>query len=100
MDKKNISKLYTKAINSKQKGDYNSCIEYYTKIVELKPNNVTYLQENGEVYELMGNYNKAIELYNRILLLQPNNGVILNQVGCCYNKLSQFKKSINFNILS
>jgi tetratricopeptide (TPR) repeat protein len=96
MDKKNISKLYTKAINSKQKGDYNSCIEYYTKIVELKPNNVTYLQENGEVYELMGNYNKAIELYNRILLLQPNNGVILNQVGCCYNKLSQFKKSIEY----
>ena len=96
MDKKNISKLYTKAINSKQKGDYNSSIEYYTKIVELKPNNVTYLHENGEVYELMGNYNKSIELYNRILLLQPNNGVILNQVGCCYNKLSQFKKAIEY----
>ena len=96
MDKKNVSKLYTSAINYKQKGQLSTSIEYYTKIINLKPNNISYLHELGELYESINEHIKAIEIYNRILALQPNNGVILNQVGCCYNKISEFKKSIEF----
>ncbi|MBR1909796.1 MAG: tetratricopeptide repeat protein, partial [Lachnospiraceae bacterium] len=47
--------------------DYNTAIEYYSKVTELAPDNSDYLMELAYAYRESGDTEKANEIYRRVM---------------------------------
>ena len=96
MDKKIIKKEYLNALKHKNKGNIDLSIECYKKIIYYDKNNISYLQELGEIYKNNNKLLEAIECFKKILLLQSANILIMNEIGVCYFMLSKYKDAIIF----
>lgn len=54
------------------KGDYKSAIKYFSKAIELEPNNAVSYHQRGIAYYNIGNYKNALNDFNKTIDLDPN----------------------------
>ena len=95
-----VKELLSLIEKNKKTQNYSECIKYSKKLLELKPDNVEYLKELGNLYENTQSYTNAIKSYEKIIKNQTitiqMRLIILNQIGMCYSSLRKFEDSIEY----
>lgn len=91
---KQQQKNYQTALKHKNEKQYNSSIELFEKLLLKDTQNISYLEELGQLYTITNNFQKSMEICNKIYFLQPLNGVNLNNLGICYFNLKQYEKAV------
>lgn len=69
-------------------------VEYYTKAIELDPQDFYSYGNRGLAYDDLGQYEKAIKDYNKVIELDPLNALAYNNRGLVYKNLGQYEKAI------
>lgn len=111
-----ISNLFNSAYQAYDNKDYNSCINYYDKIIKMTNNVLNGYNENSEEYSKYKNicsmaYNnrgnaksklsykeEAIKDYDKAIELDTNNSMAYNNRGNAKNNLELYKEAIeDFN---
>ncbi len=92
--------LFEKANNEVANQNYERAIDYYTKSLERKRDNIECMTALATTYEKLGKHAKAIEIYRKILDIGTGNMVLiitmLNQIGVCYNNMAQYASAIEY----
>ena len=92
--------LFKKANSEVANQNYESAIDYYTKSLEQKRDNIECMTSLAGTYEKLGKHDKAIEIYRKILDLGTGNMVLivtmLNQIGVCYNNMAEYAYAIEY----
>ncbi len=95
-----VKELLSLIEKNKKTQNYSECIKYSKKLLELKPDNVEYLKELGNLYENTQSYTNAIKSYEKIIknptITIQMRLIILNQIGMCYSSLRKFEDSIEY----
>lgn len=85
------------AMESLQRGNYDKAIHYYTKAIELEPDqeiNQLYYSRGYVYYFYKKEYQKAIEDFTKQIELSPENGYILYNIrGKAYKELGMNEKA-------
>ncbi|MEI7474768.1 MAG: tetratricopeptide repeat protein [bacterium] len=76
------------------KGNYNSALDYYKKILEVTPDNVIINGNVGCCYNLLNEYDKALEYLKKSLSLNPNNAITYINCGYSYKGKGLYKEAI------
>jgi len=74
--------------------NYNKAIEYYTKAIELDPDNAKYYNSRGVSYNWLKEYEKAIADASKSIELDPGKAFYYNNRGASYNWLNEYEKAI------
>lgn len=83
----------------RQKGDYKTSIEYYTKALEITPNYFKALFNRGFAFDKLGECEKAVKDYTSALEIEPRNAFIYYNRGISLDKLKRFDEAIyNFTM--
>ncbi len=84
-----------------EKENHEQAVAYYSKAIELLPNNYRYFYHRGRAYhargerdQAMSDYDKAIILCNRIIEKNPSNPKIYYQRGQVFNAKSDIDRAI------
>ena len=101
------ARLFSKAyynigLEKKELKDYDGAIAYFTKSIDLNPNNAMAYYNRGNVKYDLKDYDGAISDYNKSIDLDPNNSLLYATRGLAkyylkdYNgAISDYNKSIN-----
>ena len=107
-----ISNLFNSAYQADNNKDYNSCIDYYNKIIEMIDNLLKIYDENFEEYSKYKNnyfiaynnrgvskykleqYRESIKDYDRAIKLNPNYSEAYNNRGVSKAKLRLYEEAI------
>jgi len=107
LSKRNISKL-EKRITKKQESaldyneiadeyffqnDYNKAIKYYTKAIELDPDNAEYYNNRGASYNWINEYEKAVADHSKAIELEPDTAKYYSERGKNYDWLNEYEKA-------
>ena len=76
------------------KNDFNKAIEYYTKAIEVDPDNAEYYCNRGVSYNWLKEYEKAIEDKSKAIELDPDNAEYYYSRGVSYGWLKEYEKAI------
>ena len=74
-------------------GEYEKSIEYYDKVIELRPTAMAYY-DRGCAYAGLEEWEKAIEDYTKAIELNPNYEAAYNNRGYAYDSLGELEKAI------
>ena len=91
---KQQQKNFQTALKHKNEKQYNSSIEMFEKLLLKDTQNISYLEELGQLYTITNNFQKSMDICNTIYFLQPLNGVNLNNLGICYFNLKNYEKAV------
>lgn len=83
-----ISKLYF------QIDKYNEAFNFVTDALKSEPNNLEYLEHQGNVYMALDNYQKAAEVYERIIASKPDDVYGLYALARIYQRLDMPSNAI------
>lgn len=82
-------------------GRYDDALKYYTKAIELEPDNIKYYEKRAEEYLTWAEcddeyYERAIEDYTKVIESNPKNlnDMLHNRVEC-YEAIGEFEKAID-----
>ena len=96
-----LANVYLKEANKLSKNRYyNNAINYYERIISLKPIELTpqmdvgYYYYAAETYREIGNFEKAKEYYEKDLKINPYCPEVNNMLGAIYGQLGFFDKSV------
>jgi len=96
-----LANVYLKEANKLSKNRYyNNAINYYERIISLKPIELTpqmdvgYYYYAAETYRETGNFEKAKEYYEKDLKINPYCPEVNNMLGAIYGQLGFFDKSV------
>ncbi|EAR85661.1 tetratricopeptide repeat protein (macronuclear) [Tetrahymena thermophila SB210] len=73
--------------------DYQAAIEYYEKIIRIKPSCKTSFIRLAKCYFQLQKYDKCIQVYKNELLLDPYNSETFQAIALCYQELKNYKES-------
>jgi len=71
---------------AQEKGDWDSSVMYYQKIIALKPRSSEAYLGLGEAYRMLGRTREAVEMYSRLLDLYPDDEGTYIKVIQAYGK--------------
>ena len=74
--------------------DFEGAIDYFTKAIELMPNDKTIYENRGIAYFYIENYLKAIEDYTTAIELGENDKSIYKNRGIAYLRAENYSKAI------
>lgn len=73
---------------------YEKAINYYDKVLAIKPTNVTLLYLKANILPYLGKYDDAIASYDRILAIEPDNLDALFNKGFDLGQLGRFDEAV------
>jgi len=76
--------------------DYSKAIEYYQKVIQIKPNNPDVYSNLGVSYSALGQYQQAIEYYQKAIQINSNYVNAYNNLSVVYCTLGQFQQAIEY----
>jgi tetratricopeptide (TPR) repeat protein len=86
------------AINAYNKGDYKLSINYFTKAIEIDPNDVASYYCRGNAYILINKYKNAIADFTKVIQMFPKFSPAYNSRGFAYSDLGNYNDAIiDFN---
>ena len=88
--------LHQYALTLQKNGFIKEAISYLTRALNIKPNNIEYLNNLSFFYFISKDFQSALTVYLKVSYLNPNNEETLNNIGITLNKLSRFKDAINY----
>ncbi len=88
-------KIYNRALEMSNKGDFESAISEYRKAIEIHPVFVEAYNNIGEIYSQMGNTRSAIDTYRKALKIRKDQKVLLN-IGVEYYNRKDYKEAIEY----
>lgn len=88
------NRFYTQGISAVDKGDYDTAIDKFNKVIKLTPLNVDAWYNRGTIYLSMDEYDKAAEDFNKALELNPSNIKIYINLAAVYSRKGQHEKGI------
>ena len=91
----NAEEYYNLGNNCYNAEDYKEAIEYYTKAIELNPNNEDYYTDRADCYKKLEQYEEAISGYSKAIKLNPDSYSSYQMRGQCYQELKQYEEAIN-----
>lgn len=74
--------------------DYQGCIDYYTKAIDLYDKEVRPFARRGYCYQMLKRYEEALRDYNHVISIAPRNGYVLKSRGALFSKLRRFDEAI------
>lgn len=89
---------YNLGNNCYNAGDYEEAIKYYSKAIELKPDNEVYYSNRAHCYQILCKYDLAIEDFSQgIRLVNDINSLefYYTMRGECYMDSARFNEAIN-----
>ena len=89
-----IQELFDKGNAAYSKGDYDKAIEFYQKIIDIKPIANVYCNMGAAYKDGKKNYNRAIECYKKAIELQPNFPEAYFNMASAYKSLENYNKAI------
>jgi len=78
-------------LSSKQ---YTKAIEFYTKAIELNPNNAIYYCNRAAAYSHMGQHQKAVDDCKSSINLNPNYSKAYGRLGLAYFSLGKYTEAV------
>jgi tetratricopeptide (TPR) repeat protein len=73
--------------------DYDTAIACYTEAIKLDPNNDTYYNNRGFLYNAKGDYDKAIADLTRAIQIDPNSPNAYRHRGVAYMRKKDYQKA-------
>jgi TolB-like protein/heme oxygenase len=89
-----------KGLISQDQADYLAAIEYYTKALNLEPNNPIANRWLGNAYAILGLDLKALPLFEHAYALDPISTIDTYNLGATHFKLGDLEQSLRFFKLS
>lgn len=74
--------------------DYQGCIDYYSKAIDLHDKEVRPFARRGYCYHKLKKYEEALRDYNHVISIAPRDGYVLKSRGALYSDLSRFDEAI------
>ncbi len=95
-DKKYVeaNNYFYKGYNAVESGNYNDAIKYFTKNLEIFPNNAKAYYNRGRIYYNLQNYDNAISDFTKAIQLNPDFAEAYNNRGVTYGDLQNYDKAI------
>lgn len=79
-----------------ENNDYIKSIEYYTKILNIKPGNLLYLSKRGFLYEQLCDYSNALDDYSQVEKFANQVPIdIIHRKAQVFIKINNYKNAIN-----
>jgi len=97
-DKLSIDDLLVNALSAHNRNQFNEAISQYSKILELKPNNVIrsiIYKHRGMAYFACSQYNEAIQDFTYALELDPKAYKAAYYRGVVYSVIKEYSNAIN-----
>ncbi len=92
-DPNDISALYTLGVQANNDRQYEKAIDYFQKVLTLKPDHINALIEQAYAYNYLQNDNQAIACYQTILDLHPNNLQAIRSLASVYFAKADYRKA-------
>ncbi len=89
-----ITDLFSKAINSQQKGNFVEAKLIYKKIIKINPNFPNVYYNLGNILKDLGEFDRAIDCYQKVIKIEPKNVSALNNLGVLYREIKEYQKAI------
>ncbi|HUA16423.1 MAG TPA: tetratricopeptide repeat protein [Verrucomicrobiae bacterium] len=80
------ARLLNDAIQAQQRGDYESAITQYRKLLEVRPDNIEAKVNLGACLSHVGRYDEAVATYRSVLGALSNKNMVLLDLGLAYYK--------------
>ena len=77
-----------------QKGKYTEAIDIYSKVIEVKPDDINAHIQRGLALSIVKNYERAIEDFDYVLGQKPDLSAVKNSRGSAYMKLKKYDKAV------
>ena len=77
-------------------GNFNKAKEFLEKAIEIRPKNVSILNNLGTTYKELDKSDEAINYYQKVLEIDPNHTSANYNLGLEFYKLKKLKKSKNY----
>jgi tetratricopeptide (TPR) repeat protein len=91
-----IAAIYTnRGVIYGKSGQYQKAISYFTRAIELNPEDAETYSNLGKAYAGLGQYLKAISDYTKAIELDPKYAVAYNNRGLAYYDLGQYTQAIS-----
>ena len=84
-------KWFDKGVNAKS--DFQKQIYFYTKAIEINPNDSDTYNNRGIVYDDLKKYDLAISDYSKAIEINPNYAKAYNNRGNAYRHIDNFRKA-------
>lgn len=86
--------LFDKGIEDFQNGNYKGARDYFSRCIEIKPDNSNSYCNRGLMHYKLNQYSKAIEDFNRALALDPENLEAYFNRGLAKNEIGQHEEAL------
>ena len=93
-DPKNVENLYHLADLYDRNNQYEKAVEYFAKVIALKPGMGYAYLKMGTDYSRMNQPEKAVAILKDAAVHLPNNPVVMNNLGIAYGKLGRVDEEI------
>lgn len=68
---------------------YDVALDYFNRVLELKPDYLDAIFNKGHVYELMGDFAKATDIYKEVLKVKPNYNLAIEGLQRIQNQFEE-----------
>lgn len=85
---------FNKAYDEAHKGNHAKAVKYYSKAIELDPEDIDAYNNRGNAYRALNKFEKAITDYSKVIELDSENVDAYNNRGISYHDLKKFKEAI------
>lgn len=74
--------------------DYQGCIDYYSKAIDLYGKDMRPFVRRGYCYHMLKRYEEALRDYSHVISIAPRNGYVLKSRGALFSDLRRFDEAI------
>ncbi|XP_051894045.1 small glutamine-rich tetratricopeptide repeat-containing protein alpha-like [Pristis pectinata] len=76
--------------------NYPSAVDYYTKAIELNPNNAVYFCNRAAAYSKLGNYTGAVQDCEKAIAFDPCYSKAYGRMGLALASLNKYSEAVNY----
>ncbi|XP_059847245.1 small glutamine-rich tetratricopeptide repeat-containing protein alpha-like isoform X1 [Hypanus sabinus] len=76
--------------------NYQSAVDYYTKAIELNPNNAVYFCNRAAAYSKLGNYGGAVQDCEKAIAFDPCYSKAYGRMGLALASLNKYSEAVNY----
>ncbi len=79
---------------AKDNGNYKTAIKYWTRALEITPNNVEYMNNIGLSYAILESFGKASVWYKKALAIDENYALAYFNLSCALYEIGEFEEAL------
>jgi len=96
---KKLQKLLEQAYELCEDGNYVRALEYYDMALDIEPDNLNAMVDNGVTLQNLGRFNEALQMYEKALSIEAENLDALINKGSVLHILKKYSEAISCMML-